>query len=89
MARRLPNLLATLEIRMKAVIALVLALALLAIGIPLSRAISDGEEHTITRTIDPDQSGAEQAKPAASKARPSNAVAARDAASEPQPQADR
>lgn len=42
---------------MKAVIALVLALALLAIGIPLSRAISDGEEHTITRTREPVQDG--------------------------------
>ncbi|WDS36674.1 hypothetical protein [Pseudoxanthomonas sp.] len=38
---------------MKAVIALVIALALLAIGIPLSRAISDGEQHTITRTVEP------------------------------------
>lgn len=38
---------------MKAVIALLVAVALLAIGIPLSRAISDGEEHTITRTVDP------------------------------------
>jgi hypothetical protein len=38
---------------MKAVIALVIALALLAIGIPLSRAISDGEKHTITRTVEP------------------------------------
>ncbi len=39
---------------MKAVIALLAAVVLLAIGIPLSRAISNGEEHTITRTLDPD-----------------------------------
>jgi hypothetical protein len=38
---------------MKAVIALVLALALLAIGIPLSRSISAGDQHTITRTVEP------------------------------------
>ncbi|SEK98068.1 hypothetical protein SAMN05428989_1196 [Pseudoxanthomonas sp. GM95] len=38
---------------MKAVIALVIALALLVIGIPLSRAISDGDKHTITRTVEP------------------------------------
>lgn len=37
---------------MKVVIALLAAVILLAASIPLSRAISEGEEHSIVRTVD-------------------------------------
>lgn len=66
---------------MKAVIALLAAVVLLAIGIPLSRAISNGEEHTITRTLDPD---APRAAPKAAKAPPAQVART---ASAPQPAA--
>ncbi len=74
---------------MKAVIALILALALLAIGIPLSRAIADGEQHTITRTVDPIQPGTGQARRTPDKAKPSDTTAARDTAGTPQAQTTR
>ncbi|AER56590.1 hypothetical protein DSC_09710 [Pseudoxanthomonas spadix BD-a59] len=52
---------------MKVVITLVIAVVLLAIGIPLSRAIKNGDEHTITRTVDPTRPGTEPHRAAAAR----------------------
>lgn len=59
---------------MKAVIALVIAVALLAIGIPLSRAISEGDRHTITRTTAPTRPGAESRQTAPARRQPADAT---------------
>lgn len=49
---------------MKVVIALLAAVILLAASIPLSRAISEGEEHSIVRTVDAVSPAEEAAKTA-------------------------
>lgn len=63
---------------MKVVITLVIAVVLLAIGIPLSRAINDGDEHTITRTVDPTRPGAKPHRAAAARRPPADPAATRD-----------
>lgn len=69
---------------MKAVIALVIALALLVVGIPLSRSISNGEKHTITRTVEPLTPAQERDASASRKANASDKHAPTKAA-EPAP----
>lgn len=51
---------------MKIVMTVIIAVLLLAVGIPLSRAIRNSDQHTITRTLDPARPGA-QARAVASR----------------------